>query len=146
MTILLSLLRITATFLLIYIFPGVAVASAANDDAAAAEETDPKSVTILGMGGMGKAIAKCFLENGYEVHAWNRSPRSMDQVQMHATVPEAVAASSTTFVVINSEPKLQTVKDLLSQGSDESTSSFMEGKTIVNMVNHDPLRLKSSMP
>ena len=57
---------------------------------------------------------------------------------MHATVPEAIAASSTTFVVINSEPKLQTVKDLLSQDSDESTPSFMEGKTIVNMVNHDP--------
>jgi NAD binding domain of 6-phosphogluconate dehydrogenase len=114
---------------------------------AATEITDnnhvAKNISLIGLGGMGKAIAKCFMSHGYNVHAWNRTPQnktwvqSPEQFTIHTTLDATIAASNVTFLVINSAPRLQTVRDML---FDENSNlpSVLRGKTVVNMVNHDP--------
>lgn len=115
-------------------------------------DSDVKSISLIGLGGMGKAIAKCFMKHGYTVHAWNRTPQknrdwiggdhSSDSHRLfvtHGSARAAILASNTTVLVINSAPHLKTVKDiLLDHKEDDSSISILRGKTIVNMVNHDP--------
>uniref|UniRef100_A0AAU2JQZ2 NAD(P)-binding domain-containing protein n=1 Tax=Streptomyces sp. NBC_00049 TaxID=2903617 RepID=A0AAU2JQZ2_9ACTN len=60
-------------------------------------------VTIVGLGPMGRAMAAAYLEAGYEVTVWNRSPgKDTDLVargaRRAATAAEAVAASGLTVL------------------------------------------------
>jgi 3-hydroxyisobutyrate dehydrogenase-like beta-hydroxyacid dehydrogenase len=106
------------------------------------------SVSLIGLGGMGKAIAKCLMRHGYSVHGWNRTPLNNSQsweehhqrFTMYQTPTQAIMASNITIFVINSTPRLQTVKDILFEEYEtgELSSQKLRGKILVNMVNHDP--------
>jgi predicted dinucleotide-binding enzyme len=133
----------TISLLLALLFLDPLFVEAHGDDSIDDNSITKRSISLLGMGGMGKAIANCFMKHGYHVHAWNRTPKKEeweypDRLIVHATAHEAIASSDVTFVVINSAPKLQTVRELLV----DDTDILLEGKTIVNMVNHDPYSAK----
>ncbi|KAG7354378.1 NAD-dependent glycerol-3-phosphate dehydrogenase [Nitzschia inconspicua] len=103
-----------------------------------------KSISLIGLGGMGKAIAKCFMSHGYHVHVWNRTPpKNRDWVEQperfrwHESPTSAIMASNVTLLVINSAPRLETVQTILFDPATD-ISSILQGKTVVNMVNHDP--------
>jgi len=127
-----------------------------NDDeyqiSSSSSSSSTSSVTLIGMGKMGMAIAKCLMNHGYAVHAWNRSPKKIlehEQQQqphlltMHSTPYEAMSASNVTIFVINSAPHLQTVVDILSSRNDDNKIlDAMKGKVVVNMVNHEPFAAK----
>ncbi|WP_330255734.1 NAD(P)-binding domain-containing protein [Nocardia sp. NBC_00565] len=89
------------------------------------------SVSIVGLGRMGVAMAESFAAAGHTVTGWNRSPKTADEFRfpLAASVAEAVAASELTVVVV-----LDTagVVDLL--GADDVD---LEGRTIVNLTTSD---------
>lgn len=112
-----------------------------------AHDPDEKSVTLIGLGGMGKAVLQCYRKHDYHVHGWNRTPRhdefrSDKGVTIHDTVEEAIAASDTILVVINSEPHLKTVHKLLLPHGAPMATSKLAGKTLINFVNHEPFAAK----
>lgn len=133
-----------------------------NDDAydqSSSGETQEPSIGLIGLGGMGVAIAKCLIQHGYIVHAWNRSPKQLEElglhqdqkrrIQIHPTPHDVFATTDTTFFVINSAPHLQTVVDIITQASssesrqeNDDDDHVLKGKTIINMVNHDPFSAK----
>ncbi len=60
------------------------------------------SVSIIGLGRMGVAMAAALRADGHHVTGWNRSPKSSRELgfPIAATVAEAVAASDLTIVVV----------------------------------------------
>jgi 3-hydroxyisobutyrate dehydrogenase-like beta-hydroxyacid dehydrogenase len=110
---------------------------------ALADHTRENVVTVIGLGGMGRAILQCYRKHGYMVHGWNRTPRhdeylADEGVTIHNTIEEAVAATDVILVVINSEPHLKTVHDLLIPTDAAPGGSLLQGKTLINFVNHEP--------
>jgi 3-hydroxyisobutyrate dehydrogenase-like beta-hydroxyacid dehydrogenase len=123
----------------LYLLSALAVLSSV----ALADESSNNAVTIIGLGGMGKAILQCYRKHGYFVHGWNRTPRHEEYltdegVTIHDTVEEAVAATDIIVVVINSEPHLKTLHDLLIPNDTSSARILLAGKTLINFVNHEP--------
>jgi 3-hydroxyisobutyrate dehydrogenase-like beta-hydroxyacid dehydrogenase len=112
-----------------------------------AQDENDKEITLLGLGGMGTAILKCFVQHGYTVHAWNRGETNRVKVQnmnlsaviVHDNIHDAIQATHTTMLVINSEPNLATVVDLV----ESTKNSFHKhNHTIINFVNHEPFAAK----
>ena len=152
-------LFVTIVLVLLLLLLIVVVDAASDNEASNDDEDDRGAISLIGLGGMGMAIAKCLTKNGYTVHGWNRSPRStgsMDEERfiIHSTPNEAISSSNITFFVINSDSQLQTIHDFLLQtventsidddddnnnnNNDITLLDTMKGKTIVNMVNHQP--------
>lgn len=66
-----------------------------------------EGIAVLGLGGMGTAVARCLADNNHSVHAWNRSaPRHKDlsSIILHSSMHAAVgnATSGTVLIVIDS--------------------------------------------
>lgn len=63
-----------------------------------------KSVTVLGTGSMGSALARALLAAGYRTHVWNRTaqrtaPLAAAGATAHTAIGDAVAASTLTIAV-----------------------------------------------
>ena len=52
-----------------------------------------KRVTVIGLGLLGSAIARSFLDAGYELTVWNRSPGRSDAFGDRAKVAPSVTAA-----------------------------------------------------
>ncbi|MFD4672409.1 NAD(P)-dependent oxidoreductase [Lentzea sp. NPDC058450] len=48
-----------------------------------------KTVSVLGLGRMGSALARALVEEGYEVTVWNRTPKTIENTRTAATPQEA---------------------------------------------------------
>lgn len=64
-----------------------------------------EDITVIGLGAMGTALAKAFLENGHKTIVWNRSPEKADPLVAAGavkadTVEEAVSASQLIVVCV----------------------------------------------
>jgi 3-hydroxyisobutyrate dehydrogenase-like beta-hydroxyacid dehydrogenase len=61
----------------------------------------PKRVTVVGLGLLGSAIARAFLDSGYEVTVWNRSPERANAFDGTATIaPSVVGACEASDVIV----------------------------------------------
>ncbi|MFC3492458.1 NAD(P)-dependent oxidoreductase [Glycomyces rhizosphaerae] len=93
------------------------------------------SITVLGLGAMGSAIAARLRVHGHAVTVWNRSP---DKTEPHAeaganaaaTIEEAVAASDTVLVVLLDHASVRERLD--------PVAAELKGKTVVNLVTTTP--------
>ncbi|MFE6684956.1 NAD(P)-dependent oxidoreductase [Streptomyces sp. NPDC057743] len=79
--------------------------STTTTPATSATPAAPRSVTVLGLGPMGRTLAETFLAAGLHTTVWNRTPgRDAALVERGAlsapTAPEAVAASELTVVCV----------------------------------------------
>lgn len=88
-------------------------------------------ISVIGLGAMGSVIARTFLQNGYSVTVWNRTPAKTEPLVAAGAIgagsaAEAVAASPATVTSIASYN--QTVA-LLSRFADS-----LEGKTIIEFA------------
>ena len=88
-------------------------------------------ISVIGLGAMGNAIARTFLQNGHSVTVWNRTPAKAEPLITAGAIgagsaAEAVAASPATVTMIASYA--QTVA-LLSRFAGE-----LEGKTIIEFA------------
>ncbi|POX52721.1 dehydrogenase [Streptomyces sp. Ru71] len=103
----------------------------------------PASVTVLGLGPMGRALAGAFLDAGLTTTVFNRTPgRDADLLargaHSAASAREAVAASALTVVcVVNYD-----ASDALLR--DEEVTAALKGRTVVNLSADTPARARDT--
>ncbi|MEU7112356.1 NAD(P)-binding domain-containing protein [Streptomyces sp. NPDC046182] len=106
-------------------------------------ETDQSSVTVLGLGPMGRALAASFLDAGLRTTVWNRTPgRDRELVARGAvgagSAEEAVAASGLTVVcVVNYDAADAILRR-------EAVTGALKGRTVVNLTADTPARARST--
>ncbi|TDB79531.1 NAD(P)-dependent oxidoreductase [Micromonospora sp. KC721] len=102
-----------------------------------------KSVTVLGLGPMGRSLAGAFLDAGLRTTVWNRTPgRDRQLVERGAvgarSAEEAVAASDLTVVcVVNYDA----VDAILRR---DAVRDALRGHTVVNLTADTPDRARDS--
>ncbi|MFE5287753.1 NAD(P)-dependent oxidoreductase [Nocardia sp. NPDC056611] len=94
-----------------------------------------KSVTVIGLGPMGRAMVKAFLKAGVEVTVWNRSPEKADAMvelgaQRAGTVAEALDANEVTVLSLTHYAAMY---DVLGPDADR-----LHGKVIANLSSDSP--------
>ncbi|MEU2268226.1 NAD(P)-binding domain-containing protein [Streptomyces olindensis] len=101
------------------------------------------TVTVLGLGPMGRALAGALLEAGLRTTVWNRTPgRDRELLDRGAggaaSVAEAVAASEVTIVcVVNYDA----VDAVLRQ---DEVATALKGRTVVNLTADTPARARDT--
>ncbi|MET8305251.1 NAD(P)-binding domain-containing protein [Micromonospora sp. NPDC005173] len=102
-----------------------------------------KSVTVLGLGPMGRSLAGAFLDAGLQTTVWNRTPgRDWELVQRGAvsarSVEEAVAASGLTVVcVVNYDASDAILRR-------DAVTDALKGRTVVNLTADTPDRARDT--
>jgi 3-hydroxyisobutyrate dehydrogenase-like beta-hydroxyacid dehydrogenase len=99
------------------------------------------AVTVLGLGDMGSAIARTFVDRGYRTTVWNRTAsRSAPLVEAGATAAataaEAVAASPLVVVCLLDGTA---VDDVLG-----SVDAAVTGKVLVNLTSGSPAQARAN--
>ncbi|MFC8826314.1 NAD(P)-dependent oxidoreductase [Streptomyces sp. NPDC057137] len=93
------------------------------------------SVTVIGLGNLGRVLAAAFLEQGYRTTVWNRSPAKADDLVARganraATAAEAVAAGELVIVCVLD---YDTVRQVLTPAADA-----LRGRTLINLTSGTP--------
>src|SRR5271155_89238 len=101
-----------------------------------------RTVSVLGLGWMGAAIANTLIRGGHTVTVWNRTAEKstpfMDRAQVAPTVLAAVEVSDIVFVcVLNYE-----ASDELLRTPDVTTA--IAGKTLVQFSSGTPGRAREA--
>lgn len=98
-------------------------------------------VTVLGLGEMGSAIAKTFVDRGYRTTVWNRTasksaPLAEVGATVAATAAEAVAASPLVVVCLLDGPAVDAVLG--------SVDAAVAGKVLVNLTSGSPAQARTN--
>lgn len=98
-------------------------------------EKSTRSVSVLGLGPMGQAMVRAFLDAGVEVTVWNRSAAKADAMvelgaKRAATVAEALDANEVSVLSLT---HYDAMYDVLGQAVDR-----LPGKAIVNLSSDSP--------
>ncbi|QNL51020.1 NAD(P)-dependent oxidoreductase [Olivibacter sp. SDN3] len=101
-----------------------------------AETNKKEAVTVLGLGAMGKALAKAFLHADHKTTVWNRSSGKANELiaagaKNSGLLPEAIAASSLIIICLLN---YDAVYNILENLKDDS----LRGRTVVNLTNGTP--------
>ncbi|MFI7226920.1 NAD(P)-dependent oxidoreductase [Nonomuraea angiospora] len=101
-----------------------------------------KSVTVIGLGPMGQAMAGAYLGSGYEVTIWNRTPaRAYDLVARGARRAESVEAALTANeLVVLSLIDYDAVDAILAQ----APGAALGAHTLVNLTSDTPDRARQA--
>jgi 3-hydroxyisobutyrate dehydrogenase-like beta-hydroxyacid dehydrogenase len=101
------------------------------------------SVTVLGLGPMGRALAGAFLGAGVRTTVWNRTPGRDTELTARGAVPaasaeEAVAASDLTVVcVVNYDASDAVLRQ-------DAVTTALKGRTVVNLSADTPERARDT--
>ncbi|MEV0028884.1 NAD(P)-binding domain-containing protein [Nocardia sp. NPDC050793] len=98
-------------------------------------EQSTRSVSVIGLGPMGQAMVRAFLDAGVEVTVWNRSTAKVDAMvelgaKRAATVADALDANEVTVVSLTHYAAMY---DVLGQAEDR-----LAGKVIANLSSDSP--------
>ncbi|MFD2056347.1 NAD(P)-dependent oxidoreductase [Mesorhizobium calcicola] len=98
-------------------------------------------MTVIGLGAMGTALAEAFLNKGYAVTVWNRSPAKAHALAakgaiMAASVEDAVRSSPLIVVCLL---VYDTVHEALAPAREE-----LSGRTLVNLTNGTPEQARAT--
>lgn len=98
-------------------------------------QTSPPSVTVIGLGPMGRAMAAAYLESGYPTTVFNRTASRADAlVDLGATRAEtATDALAAAELIIISLTHYQAMYDLLEPAVDQ-----LRGRALVNLSSDTP--------
>ncbi|MET9954018.1 NAD(P)-binding domain-containing protein [Streptomyces sp. NPDC006339] len=107
------------------------------------QPTPERSVTVIGLGPMGRALAGAFLAAGVRTTVWNRTPgRDRELVERGATgaasAAEAVAASPLTVVCLVNYDATDAVL------RQEEVTAALKGRTLVNLSADIPERARDT--
>ncbi|MFB8277577.1 NAD(P)-dependent oxidoreductase [Nocardia colli] len=99
------------------------------------------SVTIIGLGLMGQALASAFLKAGHPTTVWNRTPAKADQAvsagaRLAPTLDDALGASPLTIICLTD---YQAVRELLDASDIE-----LGGTTLLNLTSGDSAQARSA--
>jgi len=103
--------------------------------------TPEKAVTVLGLGAMGSAIARTFVDRGYRTTVWNRTAsRSAPLVEAGAvaaaTAADAVAASPLVVICVLDGTAVDAVLG--------SVDGAVAGKVLVNLTSGSPAQARAN--
>ncbi|MEU3843851.1 NAD(P)-binding domain-containing protein [Streptomyces sp. NPDC028635] len=108
-----------------------------------ARHHQPATVTVLGLGPMGQALAGAFLDAGIATTVWNRTPGREAGLpgrgaRVAGSAREAVAASTLTVVcVVNYDASDAVLRD-------EEVTAALKGRTVVNLSADTPARARDT--
>ncbi|WPO72201.1 MULTISPECIES: NAD(P)-binding domain-containing protein [unclassified Streptomyces] len=99
----------------------------------------PASVTVLGLGLMGTALAAALLKAGHDTTVWNRTASKTGPLAAQGATPaetaaEAITASPLVIVCLTTNDN---VRGLL-----EAESDALAGRTVVNLTNGTPAQAR----
>ncbi|WP_258021526.1 NAD(P)-dependent oxidoreductase [Streptomyces anatolicus] len=100
------------------------------------------TVTVLGLGSMGQALAGAFLEAGHPTTVWNRSPGKGDELvtrgaSLAATPADAVRAGEVVVVCVLDYDAVRTILD-------QVTAADLAGRVLVNLTSDTPERAREA--
>ncbi|MFF8032686.1 NAD(P)-dependent oxidoreductase [Streptomyces sp. NPDC016626] len=107
------------------------------------EHTDQSSVTVLGLGPMGRALAGAFLDAGLRTTVWNRTPGRDGDLIARGAVPApsaeaAVAAAPLSVVcVVNYDASDAVLRR-------DAVTAALKGRTVVNLSADTPERARDT--
>jgi 3-hydroxyisobutyrate dehydrogenase-like beta-hydroxyacid dehydrogenase len=98
-------------------------------------------VTVLGLGPMGRAVAKAFLAHGHPTTVWNRTATKADALltlgAVHAPTPAAaIAASPLAIVCLRDNAAVHATLDPVAEQ--------LHGKTLVNLTSTSPQQARDT--
>lgn len=101
-------------------------------------------VTVVGLGLMGSAIAQCYVQKGYEVHAWNRGKSRREAasnagIHVYETLQEALSKSNLIIMSVVGDCMLSSAASLI----QSIPASQWKGKTLVQFSSHEPTAIKT---
>ncbi|MYW04161.1 NAD(P)-binding domain-containing protein [Streptomyces sp. SID3343] len=99
------------------------------------------SVTVIGLGPMGRAMASTFLDRGYDVTLWNRTPSRADALvargaRLATNVEEALTANE---LVLLSLTDYAAMYDVL-----EPAATALTGRVLVNLTSDTPEQARTA--
>lgn len=100
-----------------------------------------QSVTVIGLGPMGQAMAGAFLERGYMVTVWNRTPGKADELVgkgavRASTVNEALAANELVILSLTDYDVMYAIL--------EPAAEQLSGKVFVNLSSDTPQKARQA--
>jgi len=100
-----------------------------------------QSVTVIGLGPMGRAMAAAFLDRGYAVTLWNRTASRADALVARGAVlaPSAEEALAANDVVILSLTDYAAVYEVL-----EPAATALSGRVLVNLSSDTPEQARAA--
>lgn len=98
-------------------------------------------ISILGLGAMGHALARCLLERGHTVTIWNRTPgKAAPLIALGAyevkAPADAIAASQISVICVLNYAAVGSVID--------EAGSALAGRAIVNLTNGTPAQARAT--
>ncbi|WP_328475016.1 NAD(P)-binding domain-containing protein [Actinoplanes sp. NBC_00393] len=101
--------------------------------------TNATSVTLLGLGAMGSALAAALLKAGHSVTVWNRTPGKADRlagpgVTVAATPDDAVRANNVIIVCLLDHASVHEVLD--------PPAGELAGRTVINLTTTSPAQAR----
>jgi 3-hydroxyisobutyrate dehydrogenase-like beta-hydroxyacid dehydrogenase len=103
--------------------------------------TSDSQITVIGLGNMGSAIAKAFLERGYRTTVWNRTaskaePLAAVGASVADTAADAVAASPLVVICLLDSTAVDAVR--------ETIDGAVAGRALVNVTSGSPAQARSN--
>ncbi|MFI1239732.1 NAD(P)-dependent oxidoreductase [Nocardia salmonicida] len=97
------------------------------------------SVTVIGLGLMGQALAGAFLAAGHPTTVWNRTPAKADRLvaegaRLAPTIGDALRAGSITIICVSDYPAVRELFDTTEVG----------GTTLLNLTSGDSARARET--
>ncbi|OUC91905.1 NAD(P)-dependent oxidoreductase [Streptosporangium minutum] len=101
-----------------------------------------KSVTVIGLGPMGQAMADAYLDGGYEVTVWNRTPGRADRLVARGArrAPTVEAALTANDLVVLS----LTGYDAMYAVLEQAPSAALAGRTVANLTSDTPEKARQA--
>jgi 3-hydroxyisobutyrate dehydrogenase-like beta-hydroxyacid dehydrogenase len=98
------------------------------------------TISILGLGAMGQALAARFLQQGHTVTVWNRTPGKAASLVAQGARERKAAADAITA----SDVSVMCVLDYAASGSViDSAASALSGRALVNLTNGTPAQART---
>ncbi|MDP4096265.1 NAD(P)-binding domain-containing protein [Paenibacillus sp. P96] len=100
-----------------------------------------KSVTVIGLGPMGQAMADVYLKRGYKVTVWNRTSSKADELAARGAVKassinEALAANELTVISLTDYDVMYPILN--------PASEHLSGKVLVNLSSDTPEKVRKA--
>ncbi|MFC7330114.1 NAD(P)-dependent oxidoreductase [Marinactinospora rubrisoli] len=100
-----------------------------------------QAVTVIGLGPMGRAMARTFLDNGHAVTVWNRTPSRADELVADgavraATVRDALAANELVVLSLTGHDAMYAIL--------EPAADALAGRVLVNLSSDTPERSRAA--
>ncbi|MFF7989459.1 NAD(P)-dependent oxidoreductase [Kitasatospora xanthocidica] len=106
------------------------------------QEQSERSVTVIGLGPMGQAMAGAYLDAGYAVTVWNRTAARAAELEARGaqSAPSVEAAVAANELVILSLTDYDAVFAVL----DSLDPAVLKGKVVVNLSSDTPERAREA--